>query len=255
MPEPVHADRRRAESFGAVADEYDRYRPRYPQALIALLVNRPGLRVLDVGAGTGIASVQLAAAGADVLAVEPDARMAAVCRDKGIAVECNTFEQWPTGGRTFDLVVFGQSFHWVDPETALPKLAALLNPGGRLALLWNRVEPLEPSWDGIQQIYAGYQSGPPGATSHSNAATASNALSRRSDFEVERVEVSEDLTYSTEEWLGMVFTHSNHLILDPAAQTELRERLRDFIGTGGVKATNDALALICSLRQPSASRG
>jgi 2-polyprenyl-3-methyl-5-hydroxy-6-metoxy-1,4-benzoquinol methylase len=78
MPEqpPARADRRRAESFGAAADEYHRHRPRYPQPLIAGLINRAGTRTLDVGAGTGIAATQLAEAGADVLAVEPDPRMA-----------------------------------------------------------------------------------------------------------------------------------------------------------------------------------
>jgi 2-polyprenyl-3-methyl-5-hydroxy-6-metoxy-1,4-benzoquinol methylase len=77
--EQLHADRKRAESFGAASDDYDRYRPRYPEPLIASLISTPGLNTLDVGAGTGISSVQLTRAGATVLAVEPDPRMAVVC--------------------------------------------------------------------------------------------------------------------------------------------------------------------------------
>jgi ubiquinone/menaquinone biosynthesis C-methylase UbiE len=57
--QPAHTDRRRAESFGATADAYDRYRPRYPQALLTELVADAGVRALDVGAGTGIAATQL----------------------------------------------------------------------------------------------------------------------------------------------------------------------------------------------------
>jgi ubiquinone/menaquinone biosynthesis C-methylase UbiE len=246
QPTPVHTDRRRAESFGSVAQEYDRHRPHYPPALISRLVNRPGLRVLDVGAGTGISSVQLADAGADVLAVEPDARMAEVCQGKGIDVECSTFEQWQPADRTFDLVVFAQSFHWVDPETALPKLASLLNPGGRLALMWNRIAPTQPSRESFERIYADYQASSLASTSSSNAEAALPVLLRTSDFAVERVEVSEDLHYSTEEWLGLVFTHSNHVILEPAVQAELRDRLQAWIGDGGVSASNDALALVCT---------
>jgi SAM-dependent methyltransferase len=255
MPEltPVHTDRRRAESFGSVADDYERYRPHYPQALIAQLVPRPGLAVLDVGAGTGIASAQLAEAGADVLAVEPDEQMAAVCIAKGIPVESSTFEHWPADGRTFDLVVFGQSFHWVDPDVALPKLASLLNSGAHLTLMWNRITPNEPKRQGIERISAEFGATTPASTSATNAETALQALLRASDFDVERVDVSEDLHYSTEDWLGLVFTHSNHVILEAAVQTELRKRLRDFLGDGGVSASNNALALICSLRP--ASRG
>jgi SAM-dependent methyltransferase len=255
MPEltPVHTDRRRAESFGSVAQEYDRYRPHYPPALISQLVTRRGLRVLDVGAGTGIASVQLADAGANVLAVEPDARMAAVCDGKGIVVERSTFEQWQPADRTFDLVVFGQSFHWVDPATALPKLASLLNPGGRLALMWNRIAPTEPSRESFERIYTDYRASSPASNSASNAEAALATLLPTSDFAVERVEVSEELHYSTEEWLGMVFTHSNHVILEPAVQDELRDRLRAWIGDDGVSASNNALALVCSLSP--ASRG
>jgi SAM-dependent methyltransferase len=248
---PVHTDRRRAEAFGSVAQEYDRFRPHYPPALISRLVTRPGLRVLDVGAGTGIASVQLVEAGADVLAVEPDERMAAVCSSKGIAVERSTFEGWQAAGRTFDLVVFGQSFHWVDPETALPKLASLLNPGGQLALMWNRVSPTQPDRDSFEKIYADYRASSPASNSATNAERALAVLLNRSDFAVERVEVAEDLHYSTEDWLGLVFTHSNHVILEPGVQAQLRDRLRVWIGDAGVTACNNALALICSVRQPS----
>lgn len=244
----VFADRRRAESFGSVARDYDRYRPQYPAALISHLVPQPGLRVLDVGAGTGIASVQLAGAGSDVLAVEPDERMAAVCSEKGIPVECSTFEQWQAGDRTFDLVTFGQSFHWVDPEVALPKVAALLRHGGRLVLMWNRVTPAEPGRQGIEKICAEYGASTPAASSASNVETALHRLLQSRDFAVERVDIGEDLSYSTEDWLSLMFTHSNHLVLAPAAQAELRDRLRGFLGDGGVGARNNALALICSLR-------
>ncbi|OPX07253.1 class I SAM-dependent methyltransferase [Mycobacterium sp. AT1] len=255
-PTPVFTDRRRAESFGSVADEYDRHRPRYPQALIERLVTAPGLTVLDVGAGTGILSAQLMSAGADVLAVEPDEQMAARCLAKGIPFERSTFEQWQPRDRTFDLVTFGQSFHWVDPDVALPKLASLLTAGGRLALMWNRIMPSDSTRRGLERISAEYGVTTPASTSANNAETALHAMLRRGEFAVERVEVGEELHYSTEDWLSLVFTHSNHVVLAPAAKTALRERLRDVLGNEGVSATNDALALICTRSDVTlASRG
>src|SRR4051794_12574240 len=100
-PPPAHTDRPPAASFGVAAEQYDRHRPRYPEALIAGLVTSANMRVLDVGAGTGIAATQLASAGAQVLAVEPDERMARVAAAKGIRVEQTTFENWEPASRCF----------------------------------------------------------------------------------------------------------------------------------------------------------
>jgi SAM-dependent methyltransferase len=214
--------------------------------LIDRLVSVPGARVLDVGAGTGISSVQLTAAGADVLAVEPDPQMADVCAGKGIPVERSTFECWDPAGRAFDQVVFGQSFHWVDPESALPKLVSIVPPGGRLALMWNQIAATGPKRAELERVYAEFGIDTPASNSESNAETALRELLAQSAFTVERVEVAEDLEYRADDWLGMVFTYSNHLVLDPATRAELRERLRDVIGTGGVDASNRALALVCT---------
>ena len=69
----------------------------------------PGQSVLDVGCGTGIAARQLQAAGATVLGVEPDARMASFARRSGVDVEVARFENWETKSRQFDVVVAGQA--------------------------------------------------------------------------------------------------------------------------------------------------
>ena len=247
MPErsPAHTDRRRAESFGAVADAYDRYRPRYPSALVAALVARAGLRVLDVGAGTGIASAQLAEAGAHVLAVEPDPQMASVAAAKGIRVEQATFEEWQPAGRTFDLVVFAQSFHWVRPLPSLEKVKTILRPGGRLALLANRIIPVAPTQQELDEINANYLDTT--ATSIVNKEQVAAVL-EESGFTVERRNVVEQVHYSTEDYLELVFTYSNRLVLDPSARAELRSRLEQRIGTSGVDARNDALAVIARSR-------
>jgi 2-polyprenyl-3-methyl-5-hydroxy-6-metoxy-1,4-benzoquinol methylase len=98
----LFTNRERANSFGGAARSYDTHRPRYPDQLVDDLLGSGARRVLDVGAGTGIASRQLAERGADVLAVEPDTRMAAIAQEKGIPVEIATFERWEPVGRRFD---------------------------------------------------------------------------------------------------------------------------------------------------------
>src|SRR5689334_18393250 len=134
VPEP-HQIREVAESFGAHAERYDRARPAYPAALIERLAS--GRDVLDVGCGTGIVARQLQAAGCHVLGVDVDERMAEQARRGGLEVEVSTFEAWEPGSRTFDTVVAGQSWHWIDPVAGAAKAARVLRPGGRLAVFWN----------------------------------------------------------------------------------------------------------------------
>jgi SAM-dependent methyltransferase len=138
----THQYRGVAESFGIDPARYDRARPRYPEALVTrILAGSPGAEVLDVGAGTGIATRQFQAAGATVLGVEPDARMAAFARQCGLTVEVATFEDWEPAGRVFDTVVAGQSWHWVDPVAGPQKAAQVLRPGGGLAVFGHVFEP------------------------------------------------------------------------------------------------------------------
>jgi SAM-dependent methyltransferase len=131
-----------AESFGVDPERYDRARPRYPDAIVhPIVAGSPGPDVLDVGCGTGIAARQFRAAGCRVLGVEPDARMAGFARRTGVEVEVATFEAWEPAGRTFDAVVAGQAWHWVDPVAGAAKAAQVLRPGGLLAIFWHVFEP------------------------------------------------------------------------------------------------------------------
>jgi SAM-dependent methyltransferase len=133
-----HQYRQIAESFGGDAQRYDRARPGYPGALVDRIVAAsPGPDVLDVGCGTGIEARQFQAAGCTVLGVDPDERMAAVARRTGVEVEVSTFEAWDAAGRTFDALVAGQSWHWVDPVAGAAKAAQVLRPGGMLAAFWH----------------------------------------------------------------------------------------------------------------------
>jgi SAM-dependent methyltransferase len=149
-----HQHRQVAESFGADAERYDRARPRYPDALVAAIVAAsPGPDVLDVGIGTGIAARQFHTAGATVLGVEPDTRTAGVARRGGFEVEVATFEAWDPAGRTFDAVIAGQAWHWVDPVAGAAKAARVLRPGGRLAVFWNVAQPPSEVTDAFATAY------------------------------------------------------------------------------------------------------
>lgn len=131
-----------AESFGADTERYDRTRPEYPDALVRrIIAAAPGPDLVDVGCGTGIEARQFLSAGCTVLGVEPDARMAEFARRTGVEFEVATFEDWDAAVRTFDAVVAGQSWHWVDPVAGAAKAARVLRPGGLLALFAHAYAP------------------------------------------------------------------------------------------------------------------
>jgi SAM-dependent methyltransferase len=250
----LYLDRARADSFGAAARVYDARRPRYPIQLIDDLLKQGARAVLDVGAGTGIASEQLLGRGANVLAVEPDPRMAEVARGKGIPIEIGTFESWHPAERHFDLVVFGQSFHWVNPSVALPKVHALLSTGGQLALMWNRLIPTQPTDGNLAEIYRDYMDpglSLVGGSSIGIAETGGNidrltASITASGFTVEKHTYPRDEHYSAERWLDLVFTYSSHLILAADKAAELRARLAKRIGPRGVSVGGDTLLILAT---------
>src|SRR5918911_3184977 len=143
-----------AESFGRDAERYDRTRPRYPAAMVEQIVAAiPGTDVLDVGCGTGIAARQFQAAGCGVLGLEPDARMADFARRTGVEVDVATFEAWDPAGRSFDAVIAGQAWHWVDPVAGAAKAAQVLGPGGRLAPFWQVYQPPREVTEAFVTVY------------------------------------------------------------------------------------------------------
>jgi SAM-dependent methyltransferase len=128
-----------AGSFGAAADAYERGRPPYPPAAVDWLLAGAGPRMLDLGAGTGKLTRQLAARGLDVTAVEPSegmrSRLAAAV--PGVRALAGSAESIPLPDGSVDAVLVAQAWHWVDPERAVPEAARVLAPGGTLGLVWN----------------------------------------------------------------------------------------------------------------------
>ena len=154
----------RARSFEAVAAEYERHRPDYPEEALRWAADELGLesgaRVLDVGAGTGKLTRGLVALGLDVVAVEPGAPMLEQLR--GAVPEAEAIEgpaeAIPLPDASVDAAFAAQAFHWFDRERALPELHRVIRPGGGLALLWNWWDERDPLQRELGELigYAGH---------------------------------------------------------------------------------------------------
>jgi len=125
--------------FGSAVDVYERTRPGYPAAALRWVLGEVPLRVLDLGAGTGKLTRELVALGHSMIAVEPDEAM----RDRlstvvpGATVVAGAAEAIPLPDGAVDAVVAGQAYHWFDRSRAVPEMARVLAPSGRLGLVWN----------------------------------------------------------------------------------------------------------------------
>lgn len=138
-------DMARSQVFGEVAELYDAARPGYSDALVAEVLSYAALgdrAAVEVGAGTGKATVLFAAAGTPLVCIEPDPRMAEVLRRNtvncpGVRLHVGAFEDWQPEQRGFGLVFAATSWHWTDPERRWGLVHDALAPGGAVALFWN----------------------------------------------------------------------------------------------------------------------
>jgi SAM-dependent methyltransferase len=253
-------DRPRSRIFGEVARQYDRARPTYPDAMVDDLLAPGTTRVLDVGCGTGIASRLFVARGCRVIGVEPDERMAEVARGHGLDVDVSTFESWEPRGTPFDLVTAGQSWHWVDPYVGAERAAAVLRPGGRLALFWNISVQSEPNAAVFRDVYSriapdvldesiALGTAPPRSVDDVTARHWAGITSV-AEFGVPETRTYErSVEHTTEEWLDQLATHSDHRLLDASVRTALFDAVTDALAPmGGVITVAYVTTLLTTTR-------
>lgn len=228
-PAEPHRARAIAESFGSDPERYDRARPAYPQDLVdAVLADLAGRDVLDVGIGTGISARPFRAAGCRVLGVEVDPRMAAFARRDGFQVEVARFEDWEPGGRRFDAVIAGMTWHWVDPVAGARAALELLGENGRLAAFWNIGRPPADLARMFSDVYRRVLPGTPFAGTPSDPLAGYEPILTAAGQGIETVHGFAaparwrwdwERDYTTEQWVDQVPTFGGHSRM-PAATLE-----------------------------------
>ncbi len=141
--------------FGQAADEYQRYRPDYPPALyerILAHIPRPSWTcAMDLGAGTGIVTGHLAQWFRHVIAVEPDAKMAAKIAERypQVIIRVQTAEECEQAAESIDLITIANALHWMDAERTFANARNWLKRGGVLAVFDRPLPKVNAAIDAI----------------------------------------------------------------------------------------------------------
>lgn len=224
---------RRAASFGTAARAYAEHRPPYPDAALTWALepvrSRRIVRVLDLGAGTGLITEALRRIRVDVVAVEPDAAMRAVMLERvyGVAVLAGSAEHIPLPDGRVDAVVVGQAFHWFDQHRAYPEIVRVLNAGGVLSVMWNTEDPRVP-WVAQYAQHTGFapRYEPPADLGFTRDAP----LGDHSAFErPEWASFPHSYRRTVDSLLKTVSTYSGYLVMPRTERVKRLGRIREYL--------------------------
>jgi SAM-dependent methyltransferase len=165
---------KRANVFGQVASQYERFRPGPPLAVVEWLLPSHVDRVVDLGAGTGALTRLLIDRADEVVAVEPDDRMRAILVEQvpGVRALSGRGESMPLPDSCADAVLASTSWHWMDPVPTLGEVGRVLTPNGVLGVMWSGPDPEGPFFTQAQALLA-EQAGASDGTGSSDGGQAS----------------------------------------------------------------------------------
>lgn len=252
----------RALSFGAVAEDYERFRPGYPDELVEVVAAYAGTPIgsaLEIGAGTGKATRVFAARGIEVTATEPDAGMLAQLRKAvpgGVRTVQAAFEELPVGGvagradsavagraesavlggETYDLVYAAAALHWTRPEGRWERVAALLEPHGVFASFGGPFQLADPALeDAVRAARAPFLErddipSPDGTAPEAEMQWPGTELLRSGLFtDVRQLVVERRLTVDADEFVGYLSTVSAYLQLTEAVRQRVYEAVASVL--------------------------
>jgi SAM-dependent methyltransferase len=265
------AHARRATSFGTVSAAYAEHRPDYPAAAIrwaleplAVAPGRP-VRILDLGAGTGkltaqLASLVLGTSPVTVVAVEPDPAMAAELRHQlpGVTTLPGRAESIPLPDASVDAVLAGQAAHWFDLDLAMPEITRVLAPGGVFAGLWNADD------DRVDWIASLHQVSGRASTLSLSATRDNNDSDGITDWlattspelywPLERAGFEHAQRRTAGSLIETMRTHSMFVIMEPAEREATLARVRDFLAATPQTASGEFSLPIYTLAVRAARR-
>jgi SAM-dependent methyltransferase len=218
----------RANSFGSVAEDYDRYRPGPPPAAIEwILASADGIAV-DLAAGTGALTRVLADRVEQVIAVEPDDHMLEVLKRRSPRTPAiqSWAERLPLRSESVDVVTISSAWHWMDPELATKEITRVLRRGGVLGVIWNGADRSV----GWVQALLGTRDPSPGDQGTPDSRHLFELPAGAPFVEVDHCDIAWTLAMTRGELVGLAGTYSSTITMNPVQRSRELERVRHVAG-------------------------
>ena len=229
--------------FNQAARDYDEVRPGYPERLIEDVISISGIpqggRILEVGCGTGQATIPFAKRGYSMLCLDIGEALAARARENcrqypNVQIQNVSFEEWDPRGNSFNLVISATAFHWIPPEIGYSKAVQVLEDSGYIAIFSN-LHPT-PYIDFFQAVQTVYQKVVPewedprnGLSTAEKIKSTADDINRTGLFEKVLVKrYSWSKPYDKNQYLKLLSTYSGHRNLEESRRKKL------FTGIGAL---------------------
>ena len=250
------------ETFNTVAELYDQMRPGYPDAVFADVAKIAGVdaasRLLEVGCGTGHATIQFAQRGLAIDCIELGENMAALARRRlaafpRVSIAVADFDLW-TAEAHYDLIYIATAYHWLNPQTRVARLANLLAPGGWLAVWRNHhVNSTGASRDFYAAAQKVYEREAPKLAAKFCGLLTPEQIPQPELNEWRASGLFRDVRaqtylwsrgYTADEYIQMLSTHSDHRMLSEADRTRLLDQLAGLIREFGGRITREHATIL-----------
>lgn len=230
--------------FDQAALDYDAVRPGYPQELIEDIISISSIprggRILEVGCGTGQATLPFARREYSMLCLDIGRQLAAIaaqkcCQYLQVKIQIISFEDWQAEENTFDLVMSATAFHWIPPEVGYPKVARVLKSSGYIALFTNyHPTPFTGFFESVQKVYQRIvpEWGNPNDAPPIEERIKSNEAYINGTGLFEKAQIKTyawTRDYRTEEYIKLLNTYSPHLSLEENRRSLLYGEIAELI--------------------------
>ncbi|BAW96562.1 hypothetical protein, putative [[Synechococcus] sp. NIES-970] len=234
--------------YAEATEAYEQYRAPYVSKIIDLICQQlePNELILEIGSGPGNATQHFIQRNFKLICLEPNPKACEFLARRfqnypDLEVINTTFEEWQPTPKKFNAILASTSFHWLQPETRCQAIARLLNPQGKIILLWNTVP--QPDSEIFQYLLPLYEKHMPSFASFENIAVQEQNLNNISQgllasdcFEnLELTQVIEQKDYTPTDYLKLLTTLSPYIALETTVREQLFQELREVFQSQNIE--------------------